>query len=56
MKSFLLRLTSRKFLLAVAALLVCVAHGNAPAAVAVVLGYFGVNGYTTGSGNSNSGN
>jgi hypothetical protein len=38
------RLTSRKFLLAVAALIVCVANANVPGAVAVVLGYIGVEG------------
>lgn len=38
------RLTSRKFLLALAAFIVCVANANLPGAVAVVLGYLGVEG------------
>jgi len=50
MKQFLKNVTSRKFLLAVSAFVFCVAHSNVPGATAVVLGYFGVNGYTTGSG------
>ena len=54
MKDFLKRVTSRKFLLAVSAFIFCVAHSNVPGATAVVLGYLGVNGFTTGSGNSSS--
>lgn len=43
MKDLLQKLTSRKFLLALAAFIFCVANANVPGAVAVVLGYFGVN-------------
>ena len=38
------RLTSRKFLLALSAFIACVAYGNVAGAVAVVLGYLGVEG------------
>ena len=43
MKDLIQRITSRKFLLAVAAVITCIANGNIPGVVAVVLGYFGVN-------------
>lgn len=43
---FLKRLTSRKFLLAVAAFITAVANGEVVAAVSVVLGYLGVEGAT----------
>lgn len=43
MKQFVSNVTSRKFLLAVSAFIFCVANANVPGAVAVVLGYFGVN-------------
>jgi len=56
MKDFLKRLTSRKFLLALSAFIFCVAHSNVAGATAVVLGYLGVNGFTTGSGNNSSSN
>lgn len=46
MKELLKRLTSRKFLLALSAFIFCVANGNVPGAVAVVLGYLGVEGAT----------
>lgn len=43
MKGLVKRLTSRKFLLALSGFIFCVAQGNVPGAVAVVLGYLGVN-------------
>lgn len=43
MKDIILRLTSRKFLLALSAFLFCAAHGNVAGAVTVVMGYLGVN-------------
>jgi hypothetical protein len=43
MKELAKRLTSRKFLLALSGFIFCVAQGNVPGAVAVVLGYLGVN-------------
>lgn len=43
MKDLVSRLTSRKFLLALSGFIFCVAQGNVPGAVAIVLGYFGVN-------------
>jgi hypothetical protein len=44
MQQLLVRLTSRKFLLALAALIVCVANANVPGAIAVTLAYLGVEG------------
>jgi hypothetical protein len=44
MKAFLLKLTSRKFLLALSGFIACVATGNMPGAVAIVLAYLGVEG------------
>lgn len=43
MNELVKRLTSRKFLMALAGFIVCVANGNIPGVVAVVLGYLGVN-------------
>lgn len=54
MHDLIIRLTSRKFLLALSAFIFCVAQANVPGATAVVLGYLGINGYNTGSGKSNS--
>lgn len=45
MKEFLQSLLSRKLLLAVAALLTCIANDQWPEAAAVVIGYFGANAY-----------
>jgi len=44
MKELLNKLTSRKFLLAVSGFIACVATGNVAGAVAIVLGYLGVEG------------
>lgn len=44
MKDLLSRVTSRKFLLALSGFIFCVANANVPGAVAVVLGYLGVEG------------
>lgn len=44
MKDFLQRLTSRKFLLALSGFIAAVATGNIPGAIAIVLGYLGVEG------------
>lgn len=44
MKELLSRLSSRKFLLALSGFIACVATGNLPGAVAIVLGYLGVEG------------
>lgn len=44
MKDFLLSLTSRKFLLALGTFLVMVSNGQYTEAVAVVIGYIGVEG------------
>lgn len=56
MKQLLSKLTSRKFLLALSAFIAALAHSNIPAAVAVVLGYLGAEGYTDGKSAGNSGN
>lgn len=44
LKDLLARLTSRKFLLALGSFITFVALGQVPAAMAVVLGYLGVEG------------
>lgn len=48
MKDFLKRLTSRKFLLAIAAFITAIANGEITAAVAVAIGYIGAEGYVDG--------
>jgi hypothetical protein len=44
MNTIVKNFTSRKFLLALSAFIFCVANANVPGAVAVVLGYLGVQG------------
>ena len=48
MSEVLQRLTSRKFLLALAGFITAVANGEVMAAIAVVLGYLGAEGYVDG--------
>lgn len=54
MSEFITRLSSRKFLLAAAAVLGLIAEHQYPEAVAVVLGYLGVEGYADVTGQRNT--